>query len=470
MDAGQLDQLRIDRSRARAPDAWSRRALLLGSAVVLVAGAVWWLAARAAAVEVETALVREAAGASGGASVLDASGYVVARRQATVASKITGRLTEVAIEEGMSVTEGQILARLDDANAVRALELAAARLAAAKSALTETEVRLHEADLKLRRVRELGRTGVESQQALDEAVAAHDSLAARLNAAHADVEVAEREAAVRRQDLEDTLIRAPFDGVAVSKDAQPGEIVSPVSAGGGFTRTGVTTIVDMRSLEIEVDVNESFIQRVRPEQQVIATLDAYPDWKIPARVITTVPAADRQKATVKVRIAFDQLGDPRILSDMGVKVAFQAEAPAAAARSRLLVAKRALQKSGDASVVYVLRDDTRRAPRRLGRRHERRRRRGAVGPPRRRPRRAGPAGGAGRRQPGTSPRRGSRMSDALVQVSDVHKIYSRGGERIDVLKGLDLEVAAGDFLALMGPSGSGKSTLLNLIGGLDTPT
>jgi RND family efflux transporter MFP subunit len=265
----------------------------------------------------------------------------------------------VLIEEGTQVQEGQILARLDDANARRALELAEAQLASAKSALAETEVRLHEANLHHRRIEALGRSGVTSRSQLDEAVAARDSLAARLNAARAAVEVADRELAVRRQDLEDTLIRAPFDGVAISKDAQPGEIVSPMSAGGGFTRTGIGTIVDMRSLEIEVDVNEAFIQRVRAGQPVVATLDAYPDWKIPARVITTVPAADRQKATVKVRIAFDELGDPRILSDMGVKVAFQGDAePQAAGRARVLVPKGAVKKTGDTSVIFVLRDDT----------------------------------------------------------------------------------------------------------------
>jgi RND family efflux transporter MFP subunit len=356
-----LDQLRIDRSAPHSPAPWGRRLALLAAAVVLV-GVGWWLAAGVGAVEVDTVLVAEASGerpAGGGSSVLDASGYVVARRQATVSSKITGRLVEVTIEEGMAVTQGQILARLDDANARRALELAEAQLVAAKSELTETEVRRHEAELKLRRVRELGRSGVESQQALDEAVAARDSLVARLVATRADVAVAERELAVRQQDLEDTLIRAPFDGVAISKDAQPGEIVSPMSAGGGFTRTGVSTIVDMRSLEIEVDVNESFIQRVKDGQPVVATLDAYPDWKIPARVITTVPAADRQKATVKVRIGFDELGDPRILSDMGVKVAFQADAQAAEpGRPRLVVPKNAVRRSGSTAVVYVLRNDT----------------------------------------------------------------------------------------------------------------
>jgi RND family efflux transporter MFP subunit len=175
--------------------------------------------------------------------------------------------------------------------------------------------------------------------------------------ARAEVTVAERQVGVSRQDLEDTLIRAPFDGVIVSKDAQPGEIVSPVSAGGGFTRTGVGTVVDMRSLEIEVDVNEAFIQRVRPEQPVQATLQAYPDWKIPARVITTVPAADRQKATVKVRIAFKELGDPRILPDMGVKVAFQSEQVTdAPARPRMLVPENALRRERDSAAVFVLRD------------------------------------------------------------------------------------------------------------------
>jgi RND family efflux transporter MFP subunit len=219
-------------------------------------------------------------------------------------------------------------------------------------------VRLHEADLELGRVRNLAATGVASRSQLDTAQAQRDSFAARLAATRDEVTVAEREVAVRRQDVEDTLIRAPFDGVATSKNAQPGEIVSPVSAGGGFTRTGIGTIVDMGSLEIEVDVNEAFIQRVRREQPVVATLQAYPDWKIPAHVITTVPAADRQKATVRVRIALNELGDPRILPDMGVKVAFQAEAGAdAATRPRLLVPERAVRREKDGAVVFVLRDD-----------------------------------------------------------------------------------------------------------------
>jgi RND family efflux transporter MFP subunit len=354
-----LDRLRIDRSADDHQSPWPRRLLLLGVAIVLVVAAAWWGLSGAGGLPVDTAVVREVRGSEGAAaSVLDASGYVVARRQATVASKITGRLVEVDIEEGMSVGNGQMLARLDDANARHALSLAQARQVAAETALKEIEVRLRDAERDLGRMRKLVASGVESQSALDDAEADRDSLAARLESTRAEVEVAARAVAVGQQDLEDTIIRAPFDGVAISKDAQPGEIVSPVSAGGGFTRTGIGTIVDMRSLEIEVDVNEAYIQRVRPEQPVQATLQAYPDWKIPARVITTVPSADRQKATVKVRIGFKELGDPRILPDMGVKVAFQAETDGtAAAKPRLLAPAAAVRRDGGATVVFVVRGD-----------------------------------------------------------------------------------------------------------------
>lgn len=358
--ADRLDDLRIDRSEDDIESPWPRRLLLLGIAILLVGVATWWFFAGGGDPEVDTALVVETRAGAPPPSVLDASGYVVARRQATVSSKITGRLVEVGIEEGMSVDAGQVLARLDDANARHALELAEAQRAASQTTLKEIEVRLREAELALGRTRELVKSGVDSQASLDRDVAERDSLVARLAATRAEIEVAERQVAVGRQDLEDTIIRAPFDGVAISKDAQPGEIVSPVSAGGGFTRTGIGTIVDMSSLEIEVDVNEAFIQRVQNKQPVLATLQAYPDWQIPARVITTVPAADRQKATVRVRIAFEQLGDPRILPDMGVKVAFQAENANDGqpdTRPRLLVPEKALRREGDSAAVFIVRDD-----------------------------------------------------------------------------------------------------------------
>jgi HlyD family secretion protein len=200
-----------------------------------------------------------------------------------------------------------------------------------------------------------------SRAELDSADAEVESLKARIAMAQQQVEVAQSQRNARLTDLADMVVRAPFDGIAISKDAQPGEMISPVSAGGGFTRTGICTIVDMSSLEIEVDVSESYINRVKPAQPVEALLDAYPDWRIPSKVIATIPSADRQKATVRVRIGFDQL-DPRILPDMGVKVSFLSEAPAAvpageAARPRLLVPKSALRTADGASVVFVVRGD-----------------------------------------------------------------------------------------------------------------
>jgi RND family efflux transporter MFP subunit len=216
-------------------------------------------------------------------------------------------------------------------------------------------VRLREAELNLRRVRRLADEKVVSQSDVDAAEAEADSLRARLDVGGEQVTVAERVEALRRQELDDTVIRAPFSGVAISKDAQPGEMISPVSAGGGFTRTGICTLVDMASLEIEVDVNEAYIGRIRPEQPAEATLDAYPEWRIPSRVIITIPAADRQKATVKVRLGFERL-DPRILPDMGVKVAFLEEAaPAGApAKPAVRVPREAVRGSDAEPVVFVV--------------------------------------------------------------------------------------------------------------------
>ena len=354
-----ISNLRIDREQLdeeRGP--WPRRLLLLAVSIVLVSLAFWWFFGAERAVTVRTAMVQATSGSAASVSVLDASGYVVARRQATVSSKITGKITEVLVEEGLEVEEGQVLARLDDSIPRRQLELAEARLESARSSLREIEVRLHEAELDLRRAQELSGAGVSSQSALDRAQAEYDSQAARLAAERDVVDVAERQVALSKQQLEDTIIRAPFDGVAISRDAQAGEMISPTSAGGGFTRTGLSTIVDMSSLEIEVDVNEAYIQRVTSGQRVVATLDAYPDWKIPAYVITTVPAADRQKATVRVRIGFDRLGDPRLLPDMGVKVSFQAdEAPAETATGlSLLIPVAAVTSEGGADAVFVVRD------------------------------------------------------------------------------------------------------------------
>jgi len=326
--------------------------------IVLLGGigaAGWSWMNRERPIEVEVATVGErAAGAQ--ASVLNASGYVTARRRATVSSKVTGKVVEVNVEEGMAVREGQILARLDDSTVRAGLALAQAQAEAARGNMRESEVRLAEARVTLRRFQQLVKDGIGTQADADRAQAEVDSLIARIASAKEQVVVAERQVALQQAGLNDMVIRAPFSGVAISKDAQPGEMVSPVSGGGGFTRTGICTIVDMRSLEVEVDVNESYIGRVRPNQSVTAVLDAYPDFQIPARVITTVPTADRQKATVLVRIAFSEL-DPRILPDMGVKVTFLREAGDAAvpaAQPTALIPKNAVKQDGEQAVVFVV--------------------------------------------------------------------------------------------------------------------
>src|SRR5262245_25034077 len=248
---------------------------LLALAAAAVVGWNYFTAVRP--LSVETATVGERA-AGTQAAVLNASGYVVARRRATVSSKITGKVVEVNVEEGMAVREGQVLARLDDATSRAALALAEAQAEAARRAVRENEVRLAEARVSLGRVLQLVKDQLSTQAEVDRAQAEVDSLDARIAAAHEQVRVSERQSELERTNLDNTVITAPFSGVAISKDAQPGEMVSPVSAGGGFTRTGICTIVDMRSLEIEVDVNESYINRVQPEQKVTAILNAYPDW------------------------------------------------------------------------------------------------------------------------------------------------------------------------------------------------
>jgi RND family efflux transporter MFP subunit len=254
-------------------------------------------------------------------TALSASGYITARRTATVASRITGQITEVVVEEGMAVKQGDVLARLDDKLARVDLELAQAQHAAALAGVQSAQAELSEAERVLKRVASLEKTDYSSEAQLTEARAAVERLAAGLASARSQADVAAFQVKSAREQLELHVIRAPFAGVVTEKTAQPGEVVSPMSAGGGFTRTGICTIVDMDSLEIEVDVNESFIARVTVEQAVSARLDAYPDWDIPAHVIAIIPSANREKATVRVRIGLDA-EDPRILPEMGVKVAF----------------------------------------------------------------------------------------------------------------------------------------------------
>lgn len=357
MEKPTLEQLRIERRPDRESSAWRWIGFVVLAAVVMVAAYFLW-SSQTAVAEVRTTVARELKSQAAG-TVLNASGYVTARRQATVSSKFTGKVTEVLIEEGMAVETGQVLARLDDSNVSASFELARAQLVSAQKGLKETETILNEAQINFERSRRLVEKDLASEAELDRSRALAGSLAAQLERKRADVEVAARQLDIYRQQMEDMIIRAPFAGVIVAKNAQPGEMISPVSAGGGFTRTGIGTIVDMSSLEIEIDVNEAYINRVAAGQKVVATLDAYPDWKIPAHVIAIIPTADRQRATVEVRVGFDEL-DPRVLPDMGVKVAFQeavrSDVPPQQRVSGVLVPKSALRSRDGRDYVLVVND------------------------------------------------------------------------------------------------------------------
>ena len=353
-----LADLRIERTAT--PDSPRRGGLWVAFALVVVslAAAAWWFT-RPQPLVVTTALAREVTNTAGDRTVLNASGYVTARREATVSSKVTGKVTEVHIEEGVAVKQGQLLAKLDDTNAQASVQLARAQLDAARAGPAETRVRLKEAELELQRQTQLKQNQVAALAEYDRAEAAASAWRARLAQQQSELTVAERSLAVWEQQADDTVIRAPFAGIVTSKNAQPGEMISPMSAG-GFTRTGICTIVDMESLEIEIDVNESYINRVTPGQPVEATLDAYAAWKIPCKVIAIIPTADRQKSTVRVRVGFDRL-DPRILPQMSIKVAFRentaAPSPASASSTSaprgVLIPKNALRSSEGRDIVFV---------------------------------------------------------------------------------------------------------------------
>lgn len=361
LDHDALNALKMNRSEAEAAAEHRARPWIIGGLLVsvVIAALIAWFMLQPEPVRVKVAAVRNATAApSNNGAVLTASGYVVARRIATASSKVTGQIAEVLIEEGDRVAADQVLARLDDNNARKQLALSESQLNRARKSVEETRVRLAEAERAYRRALALREDKLVSEAAIDQANSEVNAWKARLAVAESEVTVAERGVALARQSLEDMLIRAPFAGVVVSKNAQPGEMISPISAGGGFTRTGIGTIVDMESLEIEVDVNEAYINRVREGQPVEAALDAYPDWTIPANVISIVPTADRQKATVKVRIGFAEL-DPRIFPDMGIQVKFLEETVAAGNETgaRLVIPGNALHNIDGRDYVYIYRDD-----------------------------------------------------------------------------------------------------------------
>ena len=362
-----LGQLRIDRTadeRAAVPRTWWLWGGAFAALLALALSAAWLLRG-AGRFEVQAATAEPPAQPGQAAAILQATGYVTARREATVSTQITGTLTQVLIEEGDHVQEGHILARLDDTAQQAALAQAQAQLQAAEATQLQVQAQLDQARRDLVRNEDLVTRQLVSQQALETARTQVEMLAAQLQAQLRQVKLAQASVDGAKVQLAYTIVRAPFNGVIVAKAAQVGEIVSPISAGGGFTRTGVGTIVDMDSLEFEVDVNEAYINRVQPGQAAQGVLDAYPDWNIPAHVIAIIPTADRSKATVKVRIAIDQK-DPRILPDMGVRVSFlengaargsAAGNTAAAPPKGVLIPAAAIVQRDGKSVVFTIDGD-----------------------------------------------------------------------------------------------------------------
>ena len=354
-----LGSLRI-RDEHRKGSSMSKRLMYAAIPVLIFAGivaAAYAFRSQKPVVEVASAARADAGGRQ---TLLNASGYVTPRRRATIAAKVTGRVTGIFFDEGTRVTEGQLLATLDDSDAKRALDSAKADRNSSQAAIADLEVQLKNAQIELRRAEQLQKAGVQTQQALDSATMTADSLRAKIDLAKEQVAGADTRIGVAQQAVDNCTIRAPFAGVVVSKDAQVGEMVSPNSAGGGFTRTGIATIVDMHSNEFEVDVSESYIARVEPGQDVKAILDAYPDREIPSKVRTVIPTADRQKATVKVRISIPNLEKYNfILPDMGVKVSFEGPAQAVSTKgpeAQAYVPKGAIRTDGGASYVFRVKD------------------------------------------------------------------------------------------------------------------
>jgi RND family efflux transporter MFP subunit len=354
-----LSSLRIEEGSRRVGKTGKRLGLFAATLGALLLIGSLLLAFRTQKPVVEVAAARPASGAKAEA-LLNASGYVTPRRRATVAAKVTGRVEQIYAEEGLHVKAGQVLATLDCSQPNAAFTSAKTDRDATAAALADLQVQSANADRELKRAQDLSTAGVISPQALDTAKTTADSLHSKITLTKEQVRAAEARIGMSQQDVDNCTVRAPFDGIVVSKDAQRGEMVSPVSAGGGFTRTGIATLVDMNSLEIEVDVNESYIARVQTGQRVSATLDAYPDRELPSKVRTVIPTADRQKATVKVRITFDKL-DNTILPDMGVKVAFLGAAPppgkSSGSEAKALVPKAAVHSDGGKQIVYLVLND-----------------------------------------------------------------------------------------------------------------
>jgi RND family efflux transporter MFP subunit len=357
-----LHQLRIDRSeREETGRSHGKWWLLAGIAAAVIAAAAMLLLTRNSAIEVSEATAVAASAGAAPNAILQATGYVTAEREATVSSQIAGQVSHVYFEEGEHVHRGQVLARLDDTAQLAGLGQASAQLAAAQAQLRQYQVQLAQARRDFARDQALIGQHLVSEQDFETAQTQAGTLAAQVLTQQRAVAVARAGVHAAQVQVDYTVVEAPFTGVVIAKAAQLGEMISPIFGGGTFEAAGIATLVDMSSLEVDVDVNEAYIHRVVPGQAAEAVLDAYPDWSIPAHVIAIVPTADRSKATVKVRVAFEKL-DPRILPDMGVRVSFLQQASAQPAESQAaslpagsvwVPASAVVQRDGGA-VVFVV--------------------------------------------------------------------------------------------------------------------
>jgi HlyD family secretion protein len=363
IDTGLLKELRIDGAHREDHEGGGPPRWVWGTAAAVVVlglagAAAWWWLAGSKPIAVQTATVRANGQGPAADAVLQATGYVTARRMATVSAQITGTLTEVLIDEGFKVKKGQVLARLDDTGLKAGLAAAEAQVRTAEANQGQLRAQLAQAQADERRQAELNASGMTTRQSREQAATAVKTVSAQLEASQRQVEAAQAQARQARVNYDYAVVRAPFDGVVTARAAQVGEIISPLSAGGGFTRTGVGTIVDMDSLEVNVDVNEAYIAQVKADMPCEAVLDAYPDWKIPAHVVAVIPSADRGKATVKVRVALEKKDD-RVVPDMGVRVSFLATKPKseAAPTPGVLLPPDALAQRNGADAVFVVQEN-----------------------------------------------------------------------------------------------------------------
>src|SRR3989454_1612647 len=373
-----LAKLRIDRD---APPPAVRRALLravwLAAAAVGIVGAValWLRGGSPTLVQVVTASLSEGGGGGGGGGAstgggrggatvgIVANGYVVARTKAAVSAKIPGRIASLGVSEGSQVRQGEGIARLDNADYAAAVAEAEAQLASARATLIELQADRDQMERELQRVRDIRarNQNLVSQQDVETADSRAQQTAARVRAQEARVDAAGAGLRFAQANFQNTFIRAPFTGTVLRKEAEVGEVVAP-SVGGGLTRGAVVTMADLGTLEVEVDVNEAYIARIQSGQQARITLDAYPDTAFRGTVRQVVPTADRQRATVQVKVAIVDR-DPRILTEMGAKVEFLETPRAAAAgtaqpveRPRIIVPAEAVRSENGRDVVWIVRD------------------------------------------------------------------------------------------------------------------